>query len=109
MCIIVYLECLLFVVDVFDFFGLISGIIDYVICECLEKVMFVIECLMVFNIVDVLLDVDFVGLCNMCLYMKKIMFEKILYSLYIFFQFVEVDLVVVDKVCVVVEWMIDLS
>lgn len=60
--------------------------------------MLIIECLMVFNIVDELLEVDFVKFCNMCFYMKKIFLEKVFYVLYIMENQVEVDVDIVEKV-----------
>ncbi len=107
--IIAHPECPPSVVDASDFSGSTSGIIDYVTRERPEKAMLVTECSMASNIADALPDVDFVGPCNMCPYMKKITLEKILYSLHTLSQPVEVDPAVADKARVAVERMIDLS
>jgi quinolinate synthase len=61
------------------------------------------------NISDELPEVDFVGPCNMCPYMKKITLEKILWSLHAGGQEVHVDDAVADKARVAVQRMIDLS
>ena len=55
-----------------DFSGSTSGIIKYVTDEKPEKAMLITECSMASNIADELPEVDFVGPCNMCPYMKKI-------------------------------------
>lgn len=70
------------VVNEADFSGSTSGIISYVEKERPEKAMLVTECSMASNISDALPDVDFVGPCNMCPFMKKITLEKVLYSLH---------------------------
>lgn len=107
--IIAHPECPPSVVDASDFSGSTSGIIDYVTRERPEKAMLVTECSMASNIADALPDVDFVGPCNMCPYMKKITLEKILFSLHTMTQPVEVDAAVADKARIAVERMIDLS
>ena len=107
--IIAHPECPPSVVDASDFSGSTSGIIDYVTRERPEKAMLVTECSMASNIADALPDVDFVGPCNMCPYMKKITLEKILYSLHTMTQPVEVDAAVAAKARIAVERMIDLS
>ena len=71
--------------------------------------MLVTECSMASNISDALPDVDFVGPCNMCPYMKKITLEKILWSLHTGREEVIVDLAVAEKARIAVERMIDLS
>lgn len=107
--IIAHPECPPSVVDASDFSGSTSGIIDYVTRERPEKAMLVTECSMASNIADALPDVDFVGPCNMCPYMKKITLEKILFSLHTMTQPVEVDAAVAAKARIAVERMIDLS
>ena len=61
------------------------------------------------NIADELPEVDFVGPCNMCPYMKKISLEKILYALHTMEGQVEVDPTVAEKARLSVQKMIDLS
>lgn len=107
--IIAHPECPPDVVAEADFSGSTSGIIKYVSDELPEKAMLVTECSMASNIADALPQVDFVGPCNMCPYMKKITLEKILYSLHTMTAPVEVDPGVAEKARIAVERMIDLS
>ena len=107
--IIAHPECPPDVVAASDFIGSTSGIIDYVTRERPEKAMLVTECSMASNIADNLPDVDFVGPCNMCPYMKKITLEKVLYSLHTMTGQIEVDPAVADKAREAVQRMIDLS
>lgn len=107
--IIAHPECPPDVVAEADFSGSTSGIIDYVTQQRPEKAMLVTECSMASNISDALPDVDFVGPCNMCPYMKKITLEKVLWSLHTMEGAVEVDPQVADKARIAVQRMIDLS
>ena len=61
------------------------------------------------NISDSLPEVDFVGPCNMCPYMKMISLEKILWSLHTMSEPVEVDPGVAAGARQAVQKMIDLS
>ena len=107
--IIAHPECPPDVVAEADFSGSTSGIINYVTQQRPEKAMLVTECSMASNISDALPDVDFVGPCNMCPYMKKITLEKVLWSLHTMEGAVEVDPEIADKARVAVQRMIDLS
>jgi len=107
--IIAHPECPPDVVAEADFSGSTSGIIDYVTQERPENAMLVTECSMASNIADALPDVDFVGPCNMCPYMKKITLEKVLWSLHAMEGAVEVDPVIADQARGAVQRMIDLS
>ncbi|WP_368185595.1 quinolinate synthase NadA [Aestuariibius sp. HNIBRBA575] len=107
--IIAHPECPPDVVDESDFSGSTSGIIKFVTDNRPEKAMLVTECSMASNIADALPDVDFVGPCNMCPFMKKITLEKILWSLHTMSEPVEVDPNVAQKAKVAVQRMIDLS
>ncbi|KIC20277.1 quinolinate synthase NadA [Leisingera sp. ANG-Vp] len=102
-------ECPPDVVAEADFSGSTSGIVKYVTDEKPEKALLITECSMASNIADQLPEVDFVGPCNMCPYMKKITLEKILWSLHTMSEPVEVDPEVADKARVAVQRMIDLS
>ncbi|SEL47700.1 quinolinate synthetase, partial [Roseovarius azorensis] len=73
--IIAHPECPPDVVAEADFSGSTSGIIDYIKREKPGKAMLVTECSMASNISDNLPDVEFVGSCNMCPYMKMITLE----------------------------------
>ncbi|MBS8226377.1 quinolinate synthase NadA [Vannielia litorea] len=107
--IIAHPECPPDVVAEADFSGSTSGIIDYVTREQPEKAMLVTECSMASNIADALPEVEFVGPCNMCPYMKKITLEKVLWSLHSMEGAVEVEEAVAAKARVAVQRMIDLS
>ncbi|MCL6284932.1 quinolinate synthase NadA [Ruegeria sp. 2012CJ41-6] len=102
-------ECPPDVVAEADFSGSTSGIIKYVTDEKPEKALLITECSMASNISDALPEVDFVGPCNMCPYMKKITLEKVLYALDTMTGQVEVDPAVADKARLAVQRMIDLS
>lgn len=92
-----------------DFSGSTSGIIDYVTREKPQKALLITECSMASNIADALPEVDFVGPCNMCPYMKKITLEKVLYALDTMTGQVEVDPEVARQARLAVQRMIDLS
>ncbi len=107
--VIAHPECTPEVVAEADFSGSTQGILDYVTAERPEHAMLVTECSMASNIADELPDVDFVGPCNMCPYMKKITLEKILWSLHTGRGEVTVDPAVADKAHHAVQRMLDLS
>lgn len=102
-------ECPPDVVEEADFSGSTAGIIKYVTDEKPEKAMLITECSMASNIADALPEVDFIGPCNMCPYMKKITLEKILWSLHTMSEEVVVDQDVAEKARVAVQRMLDLS
>ncbi|WP_120631462.1 quinolinate synthase NadA [Ruegeria sp. EL01] len=102
-------ECTPDVVAEADFSGSTSGIIKYVHDKKPERAMLITECSMASNIADELPEVEFVGPCNMCPYMKKITLEKILYVLHTMEGQVEVDEDVAAKARKSVQAMIDLS
>lgn len=102
-------ECPPSVVAEADFSGSTSGILKYVTDEKPEKAMLITECSMASNIADALPEVDFIGPCNMCPYMKKITLEKILYALHTMEGRVEVAPDVARKARKSVQAMIDLS
>ncbi|WP_422072099.1 quinolinate synthase NadA [Tranquillimonas rosea] len=107
--IIAHPECPPDVIGEADYSGSTSGIIDYVDRERPEKAMLVTECSMASNIADALPEVDFVGPCNMCPYMKKITLAKVLWSLHAMAEPVEVDPAVADGARRAVERMIEIS
>lgn len=107
--IIAHPECPPNVVEACDFSGSTSGIIKYVAEHKPKQAMLVTECSMASNIADALPEVEFMGPCNMCPYMKKITLEKILWSLHTGREEVIVDLAVAEKARIAVERMIDLS
>lgn len=107
--IIAHPECPPDVLAEADFAGSTSGIIDYVTRNRPAKAMLVTECSMASNISDALPDVEFVGPCNMCPYMKMITLEKVLWSLHSMTTPVEVEAEVAVRARIAVERMIDLS
>ncbi|UWQ91740.1 quinolinate synthase NadA [Aliisedimentitalea scapharcae] len=102
-------ECPPDVVAEADFSGSTSGILKYVTEEKPEKALLITECSMASNIADSLPEVEFVGPCNMCPYMKKITLEKVLWVLHTMDNQVEVDPTVAAKARLSVQRMIDLS
>jgi len=92
-----------------DFSGSTKGILDYVSAERPERAMLVTECSMASNISDAHPDVEFIGPCNMCPYMKKITLEKVLWSLHSMTTEITVPKDVADKARLAVQRMIDLG
>ena len=107
--IIAHPECPPDVVAEADYSGSTSGILDYVSRERPDRAMLVTECSMASNISDAHPDVEFIGPCNMCPYMKMITLEKVLWSLHTMTTPIEVDPSVADKARLAVQRMIDLS
>ncbi len=107
--IIAHPECPPDVVAEADFSGSTKSILDYVSAERPERAMLVTECSMASNISDAHPDVEFVGPCNMCPYMKKITLEKVLWSLHTMTTQVEVEAEIAAKARLAVQRMIDLS
>lgn len=102
-------ECPPDVVAEADFSGSTSGILKYVTDEKPAKALLITECSMASNIADALPEVEFVGPCNMCPYMKKITLEKVLWSLHSMEGQVEVEPEMAAKARHAVQAMIDLS
>jgi len=92
-----------------DFAGSTAHIIDWVGRERPQKAMLVTECSMAANISDAHPEVEFLGPCNMCPFMKKITLEKVLWSLHSMTGAVEVDPAVAEGARLSVQRMIDLS
>ena len=92
-----------------DFSGSTSGIIDFVTRVKPEKAMLVTECSMASNIADALPEVEFVGPCNMCPYMKMITLEKVLWTLHTMTGAIEVEPSVAQGARIAVERMIEAS
>lgn len=107
--IIAHPECPPDVVAEADYTGSTSGIIDYVGREKPAQALLVTECSMASNIADAHPQVDFVGPCTMCPYMKMITLEKILWSLHTMTTPVEVPAHLAEGARASVQRMIDLS
>lgn len=107
--IIAHPECPPDVVAEADFAGSTAHIIDWVHREKPAQAMLVTECSMASNISDQLPEVEFLGPCNMCPFMKKITLEKVLWSLHTMSGAVEVDPAIAAPARRAVQRMIDLS
>ena len=107
--IIAHPECPPDVVAEADFSGSTKGILDYVSAERPARAMLVTECSMASNISDAHPDVEFIGPCNMCPFMKKITLEKVLWSLHTMTTQIEVAPEIAGKARLAVQRMIDLS
>lgn len=107
--IIAHPECPVDVVAEADFTGSTAGIIDFVARQRPAKALLVTECSMASNIADAHPDVEFVGPCNMCPYMKMITLEKVLWSLHSMTTPVEVAPDIIAPARAAVERMITLS
>jgi quinolinate synthase len=107
--IIAHPECPPDVVAEADFSGSTAGIMTYVARERPARAMLVTECSMASNIADAHPDVDFVGPCNMCPYMKKITLEKVLWSLHTMTTQIQVPDHIAAPARHAVQRMIDLS
>ncbi|WP_417584306.1 quinolinate synthase NadA [Pelagibacterium sp.] len=80
--IIAHPECPPEVIDVVDFAGSTSGMIDWVKTERPPKVVMVTECSMSDNVAAETEGVAFLRGCNICPHMKRINLENILWSLH---------------------------
>ncbi|MGY6548612.1 MAG: quinolinate synthase NadA [Roseinatronobacter sp.] len=107
--IIAHPECPPDVVAEADFSGSTKGILDYVSAERPARAMLVTECSMASNISDAHPDVEFIGPCNMCPYMKMITLEKVLWSLHTMTTQVEVAADLAAGARRAVQRMIDLT
>ncbi|PKQ10486.1 MAG: quinolinate synthase [Alphaproteobacteria bacterium HGW-Alphaproteobacteria-1] len=107
--IIAHPECPPDVVAEADFAGSTKHIIDWVGDNRPQKAMLVTECSMASNISDAHPEVEFLGPCNMCPYMKKITLEKVLWSLHSMTGQIEVDPAIAAPARLAVQRMIDLS
>jgi quinolinate synthase len=107
--IIAHPECPPDVVDEADFTGSTAAIIDYVGRESPTEALLVTECSMASNISDAHPEVNFVGPCTMCPFMKMITLEKILWSLHTMTTPVEVPAHLAEGARAAVQRMIDLS
>ena len=102
-------ECHPDVIDVCDYSGSTSGMIDYVKTERPSKVLLVTECSMAANVQAETPGVDFIKPCNLCPHMKRITLPKILDSLVYMKEEVTVDPAIADRARLAVERMVALS
>ncbi len=108
--IVAHPECPPEVVEVSDFSGSTSGMIDFAVGQKAgSKVLLVTECSMASNIEKEAKGVEFIKPCNLCPHMKRITLPKILDSLVYMRQEVDVDPVVAEKARQAVERMVNLK
>lgn len=108
--IIAHPECPPSVVDIADYTGSTSGMIEYARGRKKgAKVMLVTECSMASNIEEEVKGVEFIKPCNLCPHMKRITLPKILDSLLEMREEVLVDPAVAAKARRAVERMVNLK
>jgi quinolinate synthase len=108
--IVAHPECPPEVVDVADFSGSTSGMIDFAIGQKPgAKVLLVTECSMASNIQEQAKGVEFIKPCNLCPHMKRITLPNILESLVYMREEVVVDPVMAEKARHAVERMVNLK
>ncbi len=107
--IIAHPECPPDVIQVADFTGSTSAMIDWVKKRRPAKVVLVTECSMSSNVAAGAPDVEFVRPCNLCPHMKRITLQNILESLVYMRYEVTVDPLVADRARRAVERMINLT
>jgi len=108
--IVAHPECPPSVVDVADFTGSTSGMIDYAKSQKAgEKVLLVTECSMASNIEQEAKGVEFIKPCNLCPHMKRITLPKILESLVYMREEVVVEPEMAERARHAVERMVNLK
>ena len=108
--IVAHPECPPEVVDVADFSGSTSGMIDFAVGQKPgSKVLLVTECSMASNIQEQAKGVEFIKPCNLCPHMKRITLPKILEALVYMREEVVVDPVMAEKARHAVERMVNLK
>jgi quinolinate synthase len=107
--IIAHPECPREVVEIADYAGSTSGMINYVRDQKPPKVLLVTECSMASNIESSVPEVEFVKPCNLCPHMKRITLPKILDSLCEMKEEVLVDPAIADRARLAVERMVNLK
>ena len=108
--IVAHPECPPSVVDVADYAGSTSGMIDYALGQAPgSKVLLVTECSMASNVETGAPGVQFVKPCNMCPHMKRITLPKILNTLLNMREEVHVDPALAVRARAAVERMVNLK
>jgi quinolinate synthase len=107
--VIAHPECPPEVIDIADFTGSTSGMINWVKDNHPDKVMLVTECSMSSNVAAEVPETQFIRPCNLCPHMKRISLEKILDSLLYMRHEVEVDPAVAERARRAVERMVNLT
>jgi len=107
--IVAHPECPREVVEIADYTGSTSGMINYVKDRKPPKVLLVTECSMASNIASEAPEVQFVKPCNLCPHMKRITLPKILDSLCEMKEEILVDPAIADRARLAVERMVNLK
>ena len=107
--VIAHPECPPEVIDIADFTGSTSGMINWVKDNHPEKVMLVTECSMSSNVAVEMPDTQFIRPCNLCPHMKRISLEKILDALLYMQHEVTVDPEIAERGRRSVERMVNLT
>ena len=107
--VIAHPECPPEVIDIADFTGSTSGMINWVKDNHPEKVMLVTECSMSSNVAAEVPDTQFIRPCNLCPHMKRISLEKILDALLYMQHEVTIDPEVAERARRSVERMVNLT
>jgi quinolinate synthase len=107
--IIAHPECPPEVLQIADFTGSTSGMINYVKQHRPRKALLVTECSMASNIEAEAPGVEFIKPCNLCPHMKRITLPKILDSLLYMQEEVTVDPLVAERARAAVERMVNLK
>jgi quinolinate synthase len=107
--IVAHPECPREVVEIADYTGSTSGMINYVKDRKPPKVLLVTECSMASNIESEVPEVQFVKPCNLCPHMKRITLPKILDSLCEMKEEILVDPAIAHRARLAVERMVNLK
>lgn len=107
--VIAHPECPPDVIEIADFTGSTSGMINWTMQNKPKKVMLVTECSMSSNVAAELPDTEFIRPCNLCPHMKRISLEKILDALLEMQHEVLVDEDVAARARQAVERMVNLN
>jgi quinolinate synthase len=107
--IIAHPECPPDVINVADFTGSTSGLINWVKTNKPQKALLVTECSMASNVADDVPEVEFVRPCNLCPHMKRISLEAIYESLRDLKFEVTVEADVAERARRAVERMVNLN
>jgi quinolinate synthase len=107
--IIAHPECPPDVLNVADFTGSTSAMINWVKTNHPRKVALITECSMSSNVAAEAPDVEFVRPCNLCPYMKRISLENIYEALLDMRYEVVIDPAIAEKARRAVERMVDLT
>ena len=107
--VIAHPECPPEVIEIADFTGSTSGMINWTKDNKPEKVMLVTECSMSSNVAAELPETEFIRPCNLCPHMKRISLERILDSLLYMQHEVTVDPDVAARARRAVERMVNIN